>query len=226
MSLNSKVQIVIPVYNRPDMVSRIINSMKNTEAVNYLQLFVDDGSEKETTEMILKYVLERPGCVEYLRNLKQQLFTRTVNRGFRASIPNIEYLVEVNTDCILLPGWLDKLINVLDVNPKAAIVGYPNSSDCERIEKVDYPNYITGHCIAIRRTALEDIGTFCETDLQQAHIASERIWCWKAVELGWEMYYVHSPVCLHEEGTSWNHNLHWLFSEFDYSQLWKGRDTL
>lgn len=220
------ISLIIPVHNATECVINLIENLKNTEARDYDIIFVDDASELDTHKVLVEYASEFPN-VQILKNTKQQLFTRTLNRGIRAAQPNTEYFICINTDCELSPGWLNSLIAVMEFDKSCAICGYPDGvPENKPLEKIGVPNYITGHCICIRRKALEELGVFCETDHQQAHIASERIWCWKALNNNWTSYYVHNPLCLHrKDGPSWGRDINWLWN-FNYSQLWEGRDTL
>jgi len=234
-----RAAIIIPVHNAPECVTELLDSMSKTEVaeIQIETIFVDDASDKETSDILLKYCLENDWC-EYLRNNTQQLFTRTVNRGIRSASRDNDFYVCVNTDCVLKYGWLNHLIEPFD-SPECygvAITGYydgtPEDEDgweeCFYPKRLNAPDYVTGHCIALDAKALRDpmLGVFCETDLRQAHIGSEREWCWRAAQLGYRMFYVKGNLCVHDKGgPSWNRDLRWLAS-FDYSQLWKGSDQL
>ena len=228
----AKISIAVPVHNAQEHVSKLLECFDNSEARYVEKVFVNDSSDEHTTEMLLEYCSNR-NC-QYLYNDKQQLFTRSLNRAIRACQPNTDLYVCVNTDCELKPGWLNRLVSAYEKHPKSAIIGYPDGSpnDGEGEQQAfypsvpDHPDYITGHCFLVPKQAFKDIGVLCETDINQAHIASERLWCWRAAKKGYEMYYVNSNLCVHDSGgPSWNRDLGWLYS-FDYSTLWAGNDML
>jgi GT2 family glycosyltransferase len=234
----AKICIVVPVRNRPDMVSRLIDCFNNSEADDLEQVWVDDAGDEETRGILLDHV-GKHGNAQYLRNTTQQLFTRTLNRGIRAAEPSNDLYTLVNTDCVLKPGWLALLAKAHMENPGSAIIGYPDGrpSGNGEVQQAFYPSrggapdYITGHCFMVPRWAFLESGLFCETDLQQAHIGSERLWCWRACGsppygFGNHMFYVNSDLCVHDEGgASWGRSLEWLYS-FDVSSLWSGRDEM
>jgi GT2 family glycosyltransferase len=227
------VTIVIPVHNAIECTARLLDQLKQTEAADVAQILVDDASDRETHDVLVKYVSEVPNA-SLLVNDRQQLFTRTLNRGIRAAQPDTTAIVEINTDCQVKPGFLQALVDCFNRHPDSAIVGYNNytPTEGEDLEAIypavqDHPDYITGHCILIPMDVIRDIGVFCETDYSQAHISSERLWCWKAALQGYKMWYLNSNLCIHDEGgPSWGRNVAWLFYKFDYSTLWPGRDTL
>lgn len=220
------ISLIIPVHNAVECVINLIENLKNTEARDCEIIFVDDCSNLDTHKILLEYASEFSN-VQILRNNRQQLFTRTLNRGIRAAQPDTEYFVCVNTDCELFPGWLNSLIAVMEYDKDCAICGYPEGvPETKELEKIVHPNYITGHCTCIRRKALEELGVFCETDLEQAHVSSEKSWCLKAHKNKWNIYCVNTPLCYHRKnGPSWDRDITWLRG-FNYKNLWKGRDDL
>lgn len=237
--------IVLPIHNALDYVKRSLTQILGTTPSSVPLVIVDDCSDVETSTYLTRtiecYNTERR--IVRLTNKRQQLFTRSVNRGLRYAVDqwSPEIVIAVNSDVDLRPGWSVPLVAAMDVVPKLAIVGYhdspPHGFKEHRYTTIRFPDYITGHCIALRTQALREIGVFCETDTDgradpslasykgQAHIGSERIWCWKAMTAGWEASYCNSPLCFHEAGKSWHHDLYWL-SRFDLQPLWTACDTL
>jgi GT2 family glycosyltransferase len=236
--MSIKVSICVPVHNRADMVRRLLTGFQNTEAATLEQVFVDDYSDEETRKVLLTHV-GRNKNAQYLRNESQQLFTRSQNRAIRCASPDTDYYLCVNTDCLVKQGWVQLLVEEMINHPMAAIIGYHdgkpgNEGGLQQAyypSRSGFPDYVTGHCFMVPRWAFLNVGLLCETDLQQAHIGSERIWCWKACGSvpygeGYEMYYVNSNLVEHDEGgASWHRDLNWLHT-FDYTKLWDGRDQL
>jgi GT2 family glycosyltransferase len=238
-----RAAIIIPVHNAKNDVAELVESMMNTEVadIEVEVLFVDDASDKETSDLLLSYCVKYD-WFQYLRNREQQLFTRTINRGIRAASPDNDYYVCVNTDCVLKRGWLEALVAPHeDPNtPGVAITGYADGTppsgegveECFYPKRLNSPDYVTGHCIALNALAIQDplVGVFCESDLGQAHIGSEREWCWRAARAGYRMFYVKGDLCVHDKGgASWKNpvtgerDLAWL-GGFNYAQLWKGNN--
>ena len=229
----AKICIVVPVRNRPDMVTRLLDCFNNSEAKEIEQIYVDDAGDEETKKILIDHIAQHSHA-SYLRNDRQQLFTRALNRGIRAAQPDNDYYCCVNSDCILKPGWLARLVEAHFKHAGAAIIGYadgrPGPGDGEQQayypSRPNHPDYITGHCFMVPKWAWESVGVLCETDPNQAHISSERLWCWRAAMEGNHMFYVNSDLCIHDEGgASWGRSLEWLYS-FPYHTLWPGRDEL
>src|SRR5947209_12709329 len=104
--------IMVPVHDALHHVQRALMSIVATCPAAPLAV-VDDGSSAETHDWLRRFLLdERSPSKEYmralLRNERQQLFTRTVNRGIRwayalrrvAGAPPIDFVAVVNSDCV------------------------------------------------------------------------------------------------------------------------------
>lgn len=207
---------------------------------------VDDASDATTKRRVEVFTGWRPVAAKSicLRNERQQLFTRTVNRGIRYVVNNwkAEAVVVINTDCNLKSGWLQQLQKALD-DKKVGMAGYWDNNypdvDLKKhpFTEVRIPEYITGHCFILRVAMLREIGMLCETDTDgrvdptlapykgQAHIGSERLLCNKANIHGWKTLYVNSPLVQHADGKSWGRDLGWL-NRFILEPLWEPNDTL
>lgn len=249
-----KIGIVYPVHNALEYVKRSLAQIRTTLTDKISLVIVNDASDQETSRYI--HLIAKEICSDgldavVLDNKRQQLFTRTVNRGVRFAVNQLgaEMVAVVNTDCDLLPGWLEYLAKGF-IDSNVAMVGYQDQPDQEAWKKKTYtevrlPSYVTGHCFGLRVSALREVGLLMETDLDgsyvlpglgrvsqdvapykgQAHIASERILCWRFIQAGKRCLYCHAPKVYHEAGKSWGHDLQWL-SNFDLRPLWQPTDTL
>jgi len=230
-TLDSKLAIVVPVHNAPTFVA---NLKCHLMGMRYPVVWVDDASQAETTALIC-------GEKHYLRNLRQQLFTRTSNRGIRYANRHFspEYILVLNTDCELRDGWLESLVSILDDDPQIGIVGYDNVCNPlpEAFNRIYEPHYVTGHCLALRTVMLRQIGVFCETDLQGfhlphtagllglAHVGSDHLLSLRAMESGWKIGFCARDLVGHAVSQSWPGGTHWL-SQFRLVPLWTPDDGL
>lgn len=102
------ISIVIPVYNKALWTLRCLRSLQLCATnLTFEIIVVDDASTDETRELI--------GPIEgvrYARNSSQLGFLRSCNLG--AGLARGEFLVLLNNDTVLLPGWLDALRNTFN----------------------------------------------------------------------------------------------------------------
>jgi glycosyltransferase involved in cell wall biosynthesis len=117
-----KVSVVVPTYNRTDLVKRCIDSLlKQTGFNNYEIIVVDDGSKKDPIpELRNKYA-------SHIKSGKVRLFRK--KNGGVASARNAglklargQYLSLIDSDDIALPTRLRDLVQYLDNHPKKDFV--------------------------------------------------------------------------------------------------------
>lgn len=253
--MSSKVAIVIPVHNALPYLQRTVNQIYTTTSADVPLVLIDDASLEPTADWIqslvhkkssnqvpLKHLLTRKAVSA--RNTRQQLFTRTSNRGLRLAYKNFspDYIALINSDCDLRAGWLEGLLEWMA--PDVGLVGYRDAPPPEELydetEEKQSPDYVTGHCVLLRVVALRECGVFCETDINGskdpglfnlcglAHIGSDRHLNYAFQAKGWRTLYSNRPGVYHEAGKSWkggSHNLGWL-SQFQLSPLWEPCDVL
>ena len=100
------VSIVVPTYNRADLVERLLNSLAS-QTVQAQVIVVDNGSSDETAA-----VLSRFRDVEVLRLERNEGFARAVNRG--AQRADGDALVLLNNDCVCDPEFVEEIVAALE----------------------------------------------------------------------------------------------------------------
>ncbi|HCK82749.1 MAG TPA: glycoside hydrolase family 99-like domain-containing protein [Candidatus Competibacter sp.] len=111
------VSVIVPVFNQLDYTACCLASIhRHPPAARYELIVVDDGSSDATGRLLGAI----PG-LRYLRNPENLGFLRTANRG--AAEARGRYLLFLNNDTQVLPGWLDRLLEVFATRPDAGIAG-------------------------------------------------------------------------------------------------------
>ncbi len=111
------VSVIVPAFNQIEYTVRCLASLhQHPPEVSYELIVVDDASS-DATERLLSHM---PG-LRYLRNPENLGFLRTANRG--ATQARGHYLLFLNNDTQVLPGWLDRLVEVFTTHPDTGIVG-------------------------------------------------------------------------------------------------------
>lgn len=119
-----KVSIIIPVYGKLHLTLRCLVSLgARTEKTAFEIVVVDDASPDRTEE-----VLSRVPGIRYVRAKKNGGFIQSCNLGAsEARAPLLHFL---NNDTVVLPGFLDRLVETLERVPDAGLIGskliYPN----------------------------------------------------------------------------------------------------
>jgi GT2 family glycosyltransferase/glycosyltransferase involved in cell wall biosynthesis/Flp pilus assembly protein TadD len=136
----TEVSIVIPVYNKLDFTIQCIDKIReNTGSGDYEIVVVDNGSTDRTRETLDKY-----NCVKVIHNIENFGFAKACNQGVKEA--EGRYILFLNNDTEVKPGWLDPLIKILDENKHVAAAGskllYPDGTiQHAGVEIVDHRTY-------------------------------------------------------------------------------------
>ena len=111
------VSIIIPVFNQLEYTHACLASLQAVEEQTRFEVIVvDDCSTDGTPEVITQI----PGVV-YLRNDSNSGFIASCNTG--AKTARGKYLVFLNNDTLVKPGWLTALLDTFKEERRAGIVG-------------------------------------------------------------------------------------------------------
>ncbi len=111
------VSIIIPVFNQLEYTHACLASLQTVEEQTRFEvIIVDDCSTDGTAKALLQV-----DGITYLRNERNSGFVASCNCG--AEKARGEYLVFLNNDTLVKPGWLTALLDTFAEEPRAAIVG-------------------------------------------------------------------------------------------------------
>ncbi len=109
--MNRTYSFIIPVYNRPDELSELLESISNLEYREFEVIIIEDGSSIRSEDVANRYKDNFP--VVYL-DLPRSGPAIARNAGMKAS--RGQYLLFVDSDCLVPPEYLTRIDNYLDEN--------------------------------------------------------------------------------------------------------------
>ncbi|MCL5795915.1 MAG: glycosyltransferase [Gammaproteobacteria bacterium] len=112
------VSIVVPVHNELLHTMGCLRSIMLAGSKYHFEIIVADDGSSDNTDHALG---ELPDCIRLVRNSSPLGFLRNCNAA--ANLARGQWIVLLNNDTIVLPGWLDALIDILIAKPKAGLVG-------------------------------------------------------------------------------------------------------
>lgn len=112
-----KVSVIIPTFNRAEMVCRCVQSIFDTEFPNLEVIVVDDCSPDNTGERIKE---QFSGRVKYFRNEKNSF--QAVSRNNGAKIATGDYLFFLDDDNIVDKNIFTEIASAFEENPKLGLV--------------------------------------------------------------------------------------------------------
>jgi len=112
------VSIIIPVFNQLGYTLACLNSVLISPTRYSMEIIIaDDCSTDGTGEVFAGNV----GHIRYARTSGNKGFIRNCNEA--AEIARGRYLVFLNNDTIVLPGWLDELVGTFEANSDIGLAG-------------------------------------------------------------------------------------------------------
>jgi GT2 family glycosyltransferase/glycosyltransferase involved in cell wall biosynthesis len=215
------VSIIIPVYNQLALTYACLEALAaHTQGPSYEVIVVDDCSRDETPEM-----LATVDGIRALRNREQLGFVGACNAG--AAQARGAFLVFLNNDTEVQPGWLRELRETFTRQPRAGLVGakliYPDGRLQEaggivwqggaawnvgklgdahdpRWSYARQVDYCSGACIMIARALFESLGGF---DMAFAPAYFEDVdLAFRVRRAGHEVWYQPLAEVMHVEGAS------------------------
>ena len=215
------VTIVIPAYNNFVEVAVLIESIASfASSTNYSIIIADDASPNFNFSVF--GVL--PG-VRVVRNTTNCGYIDNVNRA--ATGISTTYLLTLNQDVVVCPGWLDELIAEMERDPRNAIVGprvldhefnileagalifqEAHAMHCGRRSRPDVPrfaysrevDYVSG-CALLIRTEVWDRLSGLDEQYKPAYYDDVDL-CLRVHALGLRVRYAPLSCVIHFEGTS------------------------
>lgn len=208
MSVSKNIDIIIPVYNAFDELTRCLESIwKWTELKNTRLILINDHS---SDQRIYRYLNEiRDEHVVVIHNQENKGFPANVNIGMEQSDADV---VLLNSDTVVTKGWLEKLAACTYSDPAVATAtplsnnatlcsvpdfcaenhipdGYGLDAYAQLIEKVSlkkYPRIPVAHgfCMYIKREVIEQIGGFDAEAFGKGY-GEENDFCYRAIQAGY-----------------------------------------
>ncbi len=214
------VSIIIPAWNHFEYTYACLESIADNTTGAYEVIVVDDCSTDITAEM-----LRGVGGVRVMRNERNLGFIAGCNRG--AAAARGDFLVFLNNDTLVRPGWLAELRDTFRAEPTAGLVGaklvYADGRLQEaggivwrdatawnfgRLGDPDHPafnylrraDYCSGACIMIPRTVFADLGGF-DAHFAPAYFEDTDL-AFRVRRAGFEVFYQPLAEIVHFEGIS------------------------
>ena len=220
-SNNPRVSVVIPTFDHSkDVVACLETIAIAAEQTAFEVIVVDDCSTPDESARLSRI----PG-VRYIRHETNQGFSGACTTGVEAS--HSEFVLLLNNDTEVLPGWLDSLVTEMDTHPSTGVTGSMILKGNMRLQEaggiiwsdatgthygsndnpVEYKyrfrrevDYCSGASLLIRRKLWDSIGGFDE-GLSPAYY-EDTDFCFSSRRHGYNVVYQPNSLLVHREGSS------------------------
>lgn len=119
-----KYSIIVPVFNRPDEVDELLESLVNQEENDFEVIIVEDGSQIPCEDVCRKYVDQLT-----LRYFMKPNSGPGQSRNYGAERAEGKYLLILDSDVVLPNGYLKAVSDELDREPADAFGGPDRAHD-------------------------------------------------------------------------------------------------
>ena len=216
--------IIIPVFNRIGFTKQCVESIWTSNIkMSYEIIIIDNGSSDGTAE----YLDSIKNSVNVIRNSENTGFAKACNQG--ASNSQGRYLLFLNNDTKVIPGWLDALVKCARKDEKIGVVGakllYPDNTiqhagvgisdsphpifafhlhhkvakDAPEVNLEQEYQAVTAACMLIEKDLFDTVGGFDEGFVNGYEDVDL---CFRVRELGRKVIYCPSSELYHYESMS------------------------
>ncbi|OAV68702.1 Poly-beta-1,6-N-acetyl-D-glucosamine synthase [Bacteroidales bacterium Barb4] len=208
------LSLIIPVYNRPGEVKELLDSLTAQTAADFEVIIVEDGSDVKCEDIVKAYSNKLPVTYYYIPNRGPGLA-----RNYGAAKAGGEYLIVLDSDCILPPDYIKSLCKEIQATNADAFGGPDKASDSfTNIQKaINYSMtsfFTTGGIrgggkkldkfyprsfnMGIRRSVFEELGGFSKMRFGEDIDFSIRIY-----KAGYKVSLFPSAWVYHKRRTDW-----------------------
>ncbi len=137
-----KYSIIVPVYNRPDEVDELLASLLHQEEKEFEVIVVEDGSQVPCGDVCQRYA----GQME-LRYYEKPNSGPGQSRNYGAERAKGEYLLILDSDVVVSPGYLKAISEELERQPADAFGGpdcsHPSFTDIQKAISYSMTSFFT-----------------------------------------------------------------------------------
>ncbi|MEM5782486.1 MAG: glycosyltransferase [Candidatus Aenigmatarchaeota archaeon] len=137
MNNNPIVSVIIPTFNRKNLISRAVRSVLNQTYKNFELIIIDDGSIDNTQEVIIRFQKNEPRIKYFYQENKG--WPSALNKGL--SIATGQYIAFLDSDDEWFDNKLEKQIEVFNKFPNVGLVSCWAYKICDEKNKKIYKTY-------------------------------------------------------------------------------------
>ncbi len=116
-----KVSVIVLTYNNLNLTKLCLNSLLQWSDYPNLEIIIVDNNSSDNTPDYLTELNTRHPTIQVIRNKTNEGFAKGNNIGLIAATG--DYLVMLNNDTVVTPGWILTMLRHLQADPSIGIIG-------------------------------------------------------------------------------------------------------
>ncbi len=118
-----RFSVIVPLYNRPDEIRELLESLTLQTVKDFEVLVVEDGSDRDAREIVSSFA-DRLDVQYFWKENERQGFTR--NFGFERA--KGDWMVVFDSDCLIPARYFEHVVDFLDRHPDVDVYGGPDAA--------------------------------------------------------------------------------------------------
>lgn len=215
-------EIILPIHNGLSLLRDALDAvLAHTPRRDSRLCLVDDASDPVTAAWLCQQAAVHPDWITLQRHNENLGFLASCNRAME--LGNSDYALLLNSDVLVSPGWLERLLACAESDPRIAAVN-PLSNRADNIDlpmapgasylamneylaterRGRYHDVVTGvgFCLLLRRSALRQVGLF--DPIYERGYCEESDLCMKLTAAGFRTIVAEDVYVYHRGGGSFS----------------------
>ena len=196
-----KVSVIIPTYNRKDLLKETVDSILSQTYTDFELIIVDNFSEDGTEQFVKKLKDKR---IRYFKHQNNGIIA--VNRNYGIDKANGELIAFCDDDDLWYPEKLERQVKEFENNEQLGLVctnGYTydgkklvrlmgkNRDNILSFERLIDENTIISSSVMVKKVALEELGKF---DTSKDILTAEDYELWLRIASKYDVKYIGKPL--------------------------------
>jgi glycosyltransferase involved in cell wall biosynthesis len=178
-----KLDVIVPTYRRPELLSRLLASLQAAHHPNELEItvvVVDNNSRDETPQIVREFAARGPLSIRYAHEARQGR-SRAINAGIEATDGELVGMLDDDEEIdaawfdVIARNFADPTLDFLGGPCKgrwvtsvpawlplefSAVIGILDAGEARRVYDDNYAGMLWGGNAVIRRSVFERIGLY------------------------------------------------------------------
>lgn len=127
---DSKVGVIVPIYNRPEYLTLTLESLAESELENTIIVLIDDNSNEETTQIVRDFSIEEVPIIKIFKKENKNMYHSLKIGWYLLKKLGCKYICNIDSDVLVTSDWLLLLETTYEKSEKKPLLtGFNTTSN-------------------------------------------------------------------------------------------------